>query len=108
MIEWALIAQRMGYSSEKELFTTLYIDHEFTIKQLASAFKVSTTCISYRLRNLNIPVRTQGGANNDFRTLEKLAYLDPRTLHHSTKKELSSLLGVEEITIYKAFRRLTQ
>lgn len=106
MIDWEEVYHQLGFDSEGEMWTTLYLSNHLSINQLAALFHLSPTSICYRLHRCNIPLRPRGGDNNNQFTVERLNYIDPRVTWKSTTEELAMLFDVAPITIYKALRRL--
>lgn len=64
MIEWAPTAQRLGYTSELDMWTDLYCVRKLSISMLAVKLDVSRNTVRTSLERLNIEVRKQGGPNN--------------------------------------------
>jgi transposase len=63
-ISWELTASQLGYGSELELWTDLYVTRGFSISELATKLDVSRNTIRTALERVKIDVRKQGGPNN--------------------------------------------
>lgn len=100
MIDWDLLARKMGFANEKALLTTLYIDHNLTLTEMSTAFGVTKSCIQRRLVKCNITPRSRGGANHDHNLQEKLRLWDPREVWLAPSL-VAKLLQTIPTTVYR-------
>lgn len=100
MIDWDLIARRMGYGSERSLLEVFYLEHQLSTKEIGLLLHVSRSFVCQRLQRYGIIRRTRGGANNDKETQQLLWLLDPRDVW-LRPKELSEQLDLGLSTIYR-------
>jgi transcriptional regulator of acetoin/glycerol metabolism len=65
MIEWEVLAQRLGYADEDAMWRDRYSEKKTSIAALSVSLGVSRNTIRQRLEAKNIDLRSRGGANNN-------------------------------------------
>jgi transposase len=63
-IDWNLVAKKLSYTSEKEMWEDLYIRQVLSLSELGKRFGVSFFSIRNALIRNKIPRRSRGGPNN--------------------------------------------
>jgi hypothetical protein len=64
MISWDATVHRLGYTSEADMWHDLYVHRGLSISVLAERLDVSRNTIRTSLERRHIPIRKQGGPNN--------------------------------------------
>lgn len=60
-IDWAAVAKRLKYDSERSMWTTLYMDKGMSLPELASRFGVTMGAVRLALLRNKVPMRSRGG-----------------------------------------------
>jgi len=63
MIDWSTVAKRLGYETERHMWSDLYLTQHLSINVLADRFGSSHSAVRDALHRVKIPMRPRGGAN---------------------------------------------
>lgn len=85
---WQHVADALGFKSEEEMLKHLYVEQEFSLKQMSDILGYCVWSIRDRLGKLGVPVRGKGGPQRTGK----------RRLKHLTDEELENT-PVREIAI---------
>lgn len=99
MINWEPYVKSLGFKTEKEMWTELYLTQGKTINALARQFSVSTGTIQSVLRRNEIGVRSRGGAHST------KIHVTPELIDRCEKEGVPKVakdLGVDNTSLYKA------
>jgi transposase len=88
----------LGYASELDFWTDLYVTRKHSIAELAERLDVSRNTIRSTLERLNVPIRKQGGPNN-----QKLAANDEiaEEIEKDGVSAVAKRLGLSYAAVYK-------
>ena len=62
--EWQNIAENSGFSNEREMLESLYLDRKHSLSQIGRSLGFTMMTIKYRMEKLGIERRSRGGPNN--------------------------------------------
>lgn len=93
--DWEGEAKKLGFSSEREMWTSLYPSHSLT--RLAEKFGKGINTIRGRLDKYQIPMQARGGPNNTKVQLDQALIDDVINLG---VKKAAEKRGVQPQTIY--------
>lgn len=97
---WKKVARDLGFSSEREMWETLYVKEANSIEALHDRLGYGTHTIKRRLAAVGIDCRSRGGNNGATPPArDVLFHLDQRVVHSVTIKELTWLTGCSPAVI---------
>lgn len=103
-IDWDAVAKRLGYTTEYELWKTLYLDQKLSITTLAGRFGISNSAVRSALMRCKIPMRGRGGPNR--RTVDPPGPLDlEQQVERDGVQAVAKRLGLSPSGVYKRLYR---
>jgi transposase len=102
MIDWEGTAKKLGYESERKMWLDFYVARKMSVTALSEKLDVSRNSIRDALARNAVPIRKQGGPNN-----QKVEITD-EIIEEIREKGISAVakrLGVTYTTIYKRLYR---
>jgi transposase len=103
MIDWALLATKLGYADEVSMWQDLYTAKGLSVKQLSKKLDISRNTVRLALEDSGIEMRPRGGPNN-----KKLDITDA-LVEEIRQKGISAVakeLGLSYTTVYKRLYRV--
>jgi hypothetical protein len=104
MEDWGAIALYLGYETELEMLTDLYVTKGMSCKEIAARVSMGQPTVLRRLRLAGIERRSRGGAQSSQRQWYRLHMCDQRWVFGTSLTVLAKRLRVSVSLVYK-FRR---
>lgn len=96
---WQPIADTLGFRNEGEMLMNLYLQQEFSLREMGLILGYSSISIRRRLIMLGVPMRLRGGAANRIgRRLLKM--VSNEELFDGKPDELAAKHGVHVVTVF--------
>lgn len=95
-IDWSTTAQRLGYSSELEMWKELYEVKRLTLADMAQRFDVSNVTIRDAFIRCGVKIRSRGGPNR---------HQDPRWPSDEELREEVARVGAVAVATRLGFSR---
>lgn len=99
--DWGAIALYLGYTTELEMLTDMYVTRGMSCKAIATRVGMQQATVLRRLRLASIERRPRGGPMSTQRVWYKLYLLDQRYVFGTSYSKVAKFLQVSEAVVYK-------